>query len=114
MVEDSPVTLVFRVAVDSNGNSWNREEIYFAFEDETQLRFTVCDPNFPQNFCYTILSVNRFDEGTYTAIATSKLLFTKTRKNSYYYYQVKELKNRQEILSSSMSQVSIVVRRIRM
>ena len=68
------------MAVDSNGNLWNREEIYFAFEDETQLRFTVCDLDFPQNFCYTILSVNRFDQGTYTATATSKLLFEKHAK----------------------------------
>jgi hypothetical protein len=72
VIEDNPITLVFRVAVDSNGNSWDTEEIYFMFQDETPLRFTVCDNNFPQNYCYTIASVSRFDEGTYTATASSQ------------------------------------------
>ena len=78
VVEDSPVTLEFKVAVDSNGRSWNTEEIYFNFISQATMlqdegiQFTTCDQDFPQNYCYTIESVSRLDEGQYTATAISK------------------------------------------
>ena len=77
--EDTSVTLEFKVAVDSDGNSWNTEDVYFTFlpflaDDELTgfVEFTVCDPAFPQNYCYTIQSVDRSQEGFYIATATSK------------------------------------------
>ena len=80
--EDTSVTLEFKVAVDSDGNSWNTEDVYFTFlpflaDDELTgfVEFAVCDPAFPQNYCYTIQSVDRSQEGFYIATATSKYYY---------------------------------------
>ena len=107
VVEDSPVMLEFRVAVDSNGNTWDTEEVYFMFDDETPLRFTVCDANFPQNYCYTIASVTRFDEGTYTARATSKSGF-----ESYRNYTTKCVTGEREEIPATVTD-SIILNVIR-
>ena len=102
VIEDNPITLVFRVAVDSNGNSWDTEEIYFMFQDETSLRFTVCDNNFPQNYCYTIASVSRFDEGTYTATASSKSTFESCANYALLeILQVREMNSNQQLMTPS-------------
>ena len=77
--EDRSVTIEFKVAVDSNGNSWDTDNVNFTFlpvarDSEFGLDefFTVCDSDFPQNYCYNIDSVDRSQEGLYIASATSK------------------------------------------
>ena len=74
VIEDSSVALQFKIAVDSDGNSWNTENIDFRFsgsiEDEYSVPFSVCNSEFPQNYCYTIESVERTHEGMYIASAS--------------------------------------------
>lgn len=79
VVEGNPVTLEFKVAVDSNGNSWNAEGINFDFtpaglfdrEYGELLLFTVRSSAYPQNYIYSIESVDRSQEGLYTVTASS-------------------------------------------
>ena len=71
VLEGDPVRLEFVVAVDSNGNSWNREVEIFTFTNTQQQRmradFEVYSSDFPQNYALDIASVYRSDEGVYTA-----------------------------------------------
>ena len=71
VAEGDPVRLEFVVAVDSNGNTWNDDETIFTFTNAQQQRsrtdFQVYSSNFPQNFALDIMSVDRSDEGMYTA-----------------------------------------------
>ena len=73
-IEDSSVTLEFKIAIDSDGNSWNTENINFRFsgfiDDEYSVPFSVCNSEFPQNYCYTIKSVNRMHDGVYIVSAS--------------------------------------------
>ena len=80
VIEDSSTKLEFMIAVDSDGHTWNKENIYFRYSSlmidvEDSLSFSVCDVLFPQNYCYTIDRVDRSQEGVYTAFASSKYLF---------------------------------------
>lgn len=69
------------MAVNSNGVTWDRNLVTFTFTDETSseeqtldgLFYQAYNPNYPQNFRYTIEMVNRTHAGTYRAKATSKL-----------------------------------------
>ena len=70
VLEGDPVRLEFVVAVDSNGNTWNREVESFTFTNTQQQRsadFEVYSSDFPQNYALDIASVYRSDEGMYTA-----------------------------------------------
>ena len=80
VVEESSVTLEFKIAADSDGNAWNTEEIYFTFRpflddnEGFEIPFSVCSTEFPQNYCYTIDNVDRSHEGVYVAFAISKFI----------------------------------------
>ena len=71
VAEGDPVRLEFVVAVDSNGNTWDDEETSFTFTNTQQemssVDFQVYSSNFPQNLALDIISVDRSNEGTYTA-----------------------------------------------
>ena len=78
VVEGNPVTLEFKVAVDSNGNSWNTDGIDFDFtsafldrESAVLFLFTVHSSAYPQNYIYSTEHVDRSQEGTYTVTASS-------------------------------------------
>lgn len=74
VVEGNPVTLEFKVAVDSNGNIWTTEGIVFHFtpalfdRESAVLSFSFA---YPQNYIYSIEHVDRSQEGLYTVTATS-------------------------------------------
>ena len=76
VLEGDPVRLEFVVAVDSNGNTWNREVEGFTFTNTQQQRrradFEVYSSDFPQNYALDIASVYRSDEGVYTASVQGK------------------------------------------
>ena len=76
------MTLEFKVAIDSNGNSWTTEGIDFDFipadapldrESAVYFLFTVRSSAYPQNYIYSIESVDRSQEGLYTVTASSML-----------------------------------------
>ena len=71
VLEGDPVRLEFVVALDSNGNTWDDEETIFTFTNLQRQRssvdFEVYTSDFPQNLALDIVSVDRTDEGTYTA-----------------------------------------------
>ena len=74
VVEGDPVTLEFKVAVNSDGSSFENEP-YFTFTSafldlEYMLTFQSRYPDFPQNYNHTIENVDRLQEGRYTATAT--------------------------------------------
>ena len=72
-----PVTLVFLIAADSNGATWNNEAARFSFTDRSGLEYSIDSrfqdsrPEFPQYFIYTIPSVDLSHAGLYTASAPS-------------------------------------------
>lgn len=75
VVEGNPVTLEFKVAVDSNGNSWNTEETNFeftpaVFDRMSSIPFSVRSSAYPQNYIYSIERVDRSQEGLYTVTAS--------------------------------------------
>lgn len=75
------MTLEFKIAADSDGNTWYTEAIYFTFrpfidDDEGyEIPFSVCSSEFPQNYCYTINGVDRSQEGVYVAFASSTSIY---------------------------------------
>ena len=78
VVEGNPVTLEFKVAVDSNGNIWTTEGIDFHFtpalfdrESAVLFSFTVHSFAYPQNYIYSIEHVDTSQEGLYTVTASS-------------------------------------------
>ena len=81
VVEDDSITLEFKIAANSDGSTWNTEDISFSFQpfllnDEGyEIAFSVCDSDFPQNYCYTIESVDRSQEGVYLAFASSACVY---------------------------------------
>ncbi len=94
VLEGESLRLEFRIAVDSNGNSWNEEGIRFTFQptfgrfitDNPRRRrqspppisqmpmFQVETPEYPQNYILDFSAISRYDAGVYTAIATGMLL----------------------------------------
>ena len=80
VIEDSPVTMEFKIAVDSDGNTWDTANIYFTFssavlDEEYPLSFSVRNSEFPQNYIYSIERVDRTQEGLYTATAASMYVY---------------------------------------
>lgn len=77
-LEYDPTRLEFRVAIQSNGNSWDTEDIIFLFassepqtrDRDDQVFFTVANDEFPQNYVYSIEEVDRSQDGLYTAQAS--------------------------------------------
>lgn len=71
------VTLEFTVALTSNGVTSNNDQVNFTFTNSngvltvTNLNFQTSNPDYPQNFLYTIERVNRSHAGVYTAEAPS-------------------------------------------
>lgn len=71
------VTLIFIVATDSDGTSWNNEGVTFTFTNRSGVESSVIpdfrdsNPNFPQYYIYTIQSVDLSHAGVYTASAPS-------------------------------------------
>lgn len=74
------MTLEFKVALDSNGNTWNTEGFYFDFpavlDRRCEIPFSVRSSAYPQNYIYSIERVDRSQEGLYTVTALSM--------NTYY------------------------------
>lgn len=76
------VTLEFAVALTSNGVTSDNNRVNFTFTNSngvptvTHLNFQVSNPNYPQNFVYTIERVNQSHAGVYTAEAASKCVYT--------------------------------------
>lgn len=77
-LEYDPTRLEFRIAIQSNGNSWDTEDIIFLFtssgsrtaDRNAQVFFTVANDEFPQNYVYSIEEVDRSQDGLYTAQAS--------------------------------------------
>ena len=74
MNEGDPARLEFQVAVDSNGNTWDSDNILFFFSNDidndrngNQVSFVVDSALFPQNYVRNFESVTRADAGVYTA-----------------------------------------------
>lgn len=67
-----PVTLIFQAAVNSDGNEWSTTMLFFTFTKpgvRVPVTFENADPNFPQQFALSILSVEDSHQGIYTASA---------------------------------------------
>ena len=65
-----PVTLIFLAAVNSDGNEWTMP--FFTFTKpgvRVPATFENVDPNFPQHYSLSILSVEDSHQGIYTASA---------------------------------------------
>ena len=71
VVEGDPLTLRFRVAVNSNGNSWTTSRTTFTFMDNLEqvssVQFTNTVADFPQDYELSYPAALRSQEGTYTA-----------------------------------------------
>ena len=71
VVEGEPLTLRFRVAVNSNGNSWTTSRTSFmfmnSFEEISPVTFTNTVANYPQDYEFSVPAVLRSQEGMYTA-----------------------------------------------
>ena len=71
------VTLEFAVALTSNGVTSNNDRVNFTFTNSngvltvTRMNFQTSNPDYPQNFVYTIERVNRSHAGVYKAEAPS-------------------------------------------
>ncbi len=94
VLEGEPLRLEFRIAVDSDGITWNEEGIRFIFQptfgrfitDNPRRRrqspppipqmpmFQVETPEYPQNYILDFSVISRYDAGVYTATATGMLL----------------------------------------
>ena len=74
------MTLEFTVAMNSNGVTWDRDDVKFLFSnfDENDplviSKFQATNPNYPHSFVYTIERVNRSHAGVYIARALRKYI----------------------------------------
>ena len=79
VIEDSPVMLEFQIAVNSDGNTWDNDDVYFSFisgvDAEVSVPFSVRGPEFPQNYIYSIQQVDRSQEGQYFAFAPRTYMY---------------------------------------
>ena len=70
-------TLIFLIATDSDGATWNNMDVKFYFTDKSGEQypiisgFRISRPDFPQSYIYTIPIVDLSDAGVYTASAPS-------------------------------------------
>ena len=77
VTEGEPVTLVFLIATDSDGATWNNRAVTFLFTNRSGVEYSVnfnfqnSNPDFPQYFLYTIPKVELSHAGVYTAFAPS-------------------------------------------
>ena len=77
-LEYDSTRLEFRIAIQSNGNSWDTENIFFLFTSsesgrnsrDDQVFFAIANDEFPQNYVYSIAEVDRSQDGLYTAQAS--------------------------------------------
>ena len=84
IIEGQPLTIRFRVAVNSDGNFWDtsRTSFYFAptlsllgeadtmgeiGEVETLIPFQIPEPDYPQDYVYSVDRVMRRHGGVYSA-----------------------------------------------
>ena len=74
MDEGDRARLEFQIAVNSNGNTWDTDDILFFFsnniEDDrnrNEVSFVVDSAMFPQNYARNFTSVSREDAGVYIA-----------------------------------------------
>ena len=81
VTEGDSVTLIFQIAVDSDGATWTNNGVSFSFtnrfsEIQTSLdsSFTNSRVDFPHYFVYTIKRVGLSNAGLYQASAPSKYL----------------------------------------
>lgn len=83
VIEQEPLTLRFRVAVNSDGNRWDTSRTIFTFIESPAtidkarqvariLPFRNSDPNAPQDYIHSFLFVGRSDGGVYTAHVTEQ------------------------------------------
>ena len=77
IIEYDSTELEFKIAVQSNGNTWSENIAFFFLSSESQsdgktdeVAFQVVDTNNPQNYIYRIDEVNRSQDGLYRAEAT--------------------------------------------
>ena len=77
IIEYDSTELEFKIAVQSNGNTWSGNITFFFLSSESQsdgktdeVAFQVVDTNNPQNYIYRIDEVNRSQDGLYRAEAT--------------------------------------------
>lgn len=71
VVEGDSLSLRFRIAVNSNGNSWDTSRTEFNFmnslNESSTPPFTNSIAEFPQDYLLEIAEVSRLHEGTYLA-----------------------------------------------
>lgn len=77
VTEGEPVTLIFLIATDSDGATWNNDAVTFSFTNRSGVEYSInsnfqaSDPDFPQYFTYSIPKVELTHAGIYTASAPS-------------------------------------------
>ena len=85
VTEGEPATLVFLIAADSDGATWNNRAVRFSFTNRSGVQYSInsnvqnSNPDFPQYFVYTVPKVQISHAGIYTAFAPSMSL----KLNSY-------------------------------
>ena len=104
VIEDSSVTLEFQIAVNSDGNTWDNEDVYFSFisgvDAEVSVPFSVRGPEFPQNYIYSIQQVDRSQEGQYFAFAPRTYMYIFCRHEALIIYFILYIHS---VTSDSMS-----------
>ena len=77
VTEGESATLIFLIATDSDGATWNNEAVMFSFTNRSGVEYSInsnfqdSDPDFPQYFIYTISKAEVSNAGIYTASAPS-------------------------------------------
>ena len=77
VAEGESVILVFLVATDSDGATWNNRAVTFSFTNRSGVEYSInsnfqnSNPDFPQYFVYTIPTVELSHAGIYSAFAPS-------------------------------------------
>lgn len=74
-----PATLLFQVAVNSEGSRWDTTGMSFTFTDESGQTspaiFRVRDNNFPQHYSLVIDSVQEAHAGVYRVMALGERIW---------------------------------------
>ena len=77
ITEGESATLIFLIATDSDGATWNNEAVTFSFTNRSGVEYFInsnfqdSTPDFPQFYMYTIPRVELSHAGIYTASAPS-------------------------------------------
>ena len=77
VTEGESTTLIFLVATDSDGTTWNNDAVTFSFTNRSGVDFIInpnfqdSNPDFPQYYMYTISRVELSHAGRYTASLSS-------------------------------------------